>query len=39
MTYTQIQLSGASWNYSNTSSWWVMPHLLGTWVNQQFQIM
>lgn len=32
MTYTQMQLSGASWNYSNTSSWWVMPHLLGTWV-------
>lgn len=32
MAYTQMQLSGASWNYSNTSSWWVMPHLLGTWV-------
>ena len=32
MTYTQMQLSGASWNYSNTSSWWAMPHLLGTWV-------
>lgn len=32
MTYTQMQLSGASWNYSNTSSWWVTPHLLGTWV-------
>lgn len=32
MEYTQMQLSGASWNYSNTSSWWVMPHLLGTWV-------
>lgn len=32
MTYTQMQLSGASWNYSNTSSWWVMPHLLGTWL-------
>lgn len=31
MAYTQMQLSGASWNYSNTSSWWAMPHLLGTW--------
>lgn len=39
MTYTQMQLSGASWNYSNTSSWWVIPHLLGTWGNQQFQII
>lgn len=39
MIYTQMQLSGASWNYSNTSSWWAMPHLLGTWVNQQFQII
>lgn len=32
MAYAQMQLSGASWNYSNTSSWWVTPHLLGTWV-------